>query len=116
MHYSSVRLSNDIPNFNIQFHCSDYNRRIKFVFFLSYFVADVNHCSGLKNCVRCDKGGGTSAAEGTNASTKDPSYRCVKCVHLIVFKSRECVDKCPSGYLEEWSTSVDYMGRICKGK
>lgn len=78
---------------------------------------DANLCGGLKGCVRCDKGGGTAILKGANASAKDDGepLRCVKCARLIVFKTRECVDKCPLGYSEEWTTLVDYMGRICKG-
>lgn len=86
--------------------------------FFFFFFVDANHCGGLKSCVRCDKGGGTvTLTQHKNASTKDNgSYRCLKCIHLIVFRTRECVEKCPLGYSEEWSTLVDYMGRICKGK
>ncbi|GLG95288.1 Protein of unknown function [Gryllus bimaculatus] len=39
---------------------------------------------------------------------------CVKCARLIVLGSRTCVDACPSGYREEWSALVDYMGRVCR--
>lgn len=83
-------------------------------------LTDGNHCGGLKSCVRCDKGGGTTVVgESWNTSTtqvEGSSYRCLKCTHLIVFRTRECVDKCPSGYSEEWSTVVDYIGRVCKGR
>lgn len=78
-------------------------------------------CGGLKGCVRCDKDGGTvisseggSLSNATKNSAGSSTYRCLKCVHLIVIKTRQCVDTCPSGYSEEWSTMIDYMGRICK--
>lgn len=38
---------------------------------------------------------------------------CIKCTHLIVVESRECVNSCPLGYREEWSSRLDYMGRVC---
>ncbi|KAK3917266.1 Tumor necrosis factor receptor superfamily member 18, partial [Frankliniella fusca] len=38
---------------------------------------------------------------------------CVKCTNLIVMESRLCVDSCPLGYREEWSSQIDYMGRVC---
>ncbi|XP_026286326.1 uncharacterized protein LOC113211978 isoform X1 [Frankliniella occidentalis] len=38
---------------------------------------------------------------------------CVKCANLIVMESRLCVDSCPLGYREEWSSQIDYMGRVC---
>ncbi|KAG8222512.1 hypothetical protein J437_LFUL004548 [Ladona fulva] len=44
----------------------------------------------------------------------DAEGRCRKCSGVIVYGSRECVDNCPKGYHEEWSTLVDYMGRLCR--
>ncbi|XP_050298882.1 uncharacterized protein LOC126737853 isoform X3 [Anthonomus grandis grandis] len=38
---------------------------------------------------------------------------CQKCPNLIVYPSRKCVDACPFGYHESWSTKVDFMGLIC---
>ncbi|KAJ9600822.1 hypothetical protein L9F63_001034, partial [Diploptera punctata] len=57
-------------------------------------------CSWQKDCVKCDNGD-----YGTR--------RCNKCSRLIVLGSRQCVDKCPSGYREDWSRFASYMGRIC---
>ncbi|KAJ8934156.1 hypothetical protein NQ318_012852 [Aromia moschata] len=42
------------------------------------------------------------------------SQGCLKCPNLIVHPSRECVDACPYGHLPRWSTSVDYIGRVCR--
>ncbi|KAF4528325.1 hypothetical protein B566_EDAN012092 [Ephemera danica] len=38
---------------------------------------------------------------------------CVKCRGVIVLDSRECREQCPSSHVEQWSTLVDYMGRLC---
>ncbi|CAG9767411.1 unnamed protein product [Ceutorhynchus assimilis] len=38
---------------------------------------------------------------------------CEKCPKLIVNPSRKCVNTCPLGYTESWSTMVDFMGRVC---
>ncbi|GLG95292.1 Protein of unknown function [Gryllus bimaculatus] len=51
------------------------------------------HSSLARDCLRC------------------AGDACVKCARLIVLGSRTCVDACPSGYREEWSALVDYMGR-----
>jgi hypothetical protein len=60
--------------------------------------------------LRCDTGKGSN--NGDDSSTP----RCIKCSHLIVMGSRQCVDKCPTGYHEDWSNFVSYMGRICYGE
>ncbi|XP_071444178.1 uncharacterized protein T48 [Hetaerina americana] len=44
----------------------------------------------------------------------DDDGQCRKCSGVIIYGSRECADSCPEGYQEEWSTLVDYMGRLCK--
>lgn len=88
-----------------------------FHFFYFFLFADDYYCGGLKGCVRCDKDDGTTIPSNTNNSTNlSSSFRCLKCTRLIVIKTRECVSTCPSGFTEEWSTVVDYMGRICKGE
>uniref|UniRef100_A0A336LYA7 CSON005140 protein n=1 Tax=Culicoides sonorensis TaxID=179676 RepID=A0A336LYA7_CULSO len=38
---------------------------------------------------------------------------CMKCPNLILVDDRRCVDDCPTGYTEIWSSAPDYMGRIC---
>ncbi|XP_063705783.1 uncharacterized protein LOC134834906 isoform X2 [Culicoides brevitarsis] len=38
---------------------------------------------------------------------------CMKCPNLILVDDRTCVDDCPTGYTEIWSSAPDYMGRIC---
>ncbi|XP_044732305.1 uncharacterized protein LOC123295139 [Chrysoperla carnea] len=38
---------------------------------------------------------------------------CMKCPQLIVFATRQCVEKCPFGYSTQWSRLVDYMGQVC---
>lgn len=83
-----------------------------------------SHCGHLKSCVRCDRGGEKvtqlmetlNGSSHSNTTVDTGSYRCIKCAYFIVFKTRECVDKCPAGYSEEWSTLIDYMGRVCKSK
>ncbi|XP_075231041.1 FU domain-containing protein T48 [Lycorma delicatula] len=59
-----------------------------------------------KSCLKCD-----SKVPGQNGTVE---ARCVKCSHLIVLHTRRCVDECPPGYSEEWSSLVDYMGRVCR--
>ncbi|EEB12165.1 hypothetical protein Phum_PHUM160600 [Pediculus humanus corporis] len=55
-------------------------------------------CSkSLESCLRCDETG----------------FKCLKCKHLIVFETRNCVKSCPMGYTSQWSTYDDYMGQIC---
>ena len=62
-------------------------------------------------------GRGTPNTTVNSVSTAgSTTYRCLKCARLIVIRTRQCVDTCPSGYSEEWSDMVDYMGRICKGE
>lgn len=59
----------------------------------------------MEGCLKCqaDDGGGSF------------HIKCIKCTHLIVMGSRECVESCPLGYREEWSSQIDYMGRVCAG-
>lgn len=55
-------------------------------------------CSkAFESCLRCDETG----------------TKCLKCRHLIVFGTRNCVSSCPMGYIGQWSTYDDYMGQIC---
>lgn len=67
-------------------------------------------CGEQKDCLRCDSGKGSKNGDDSWAP------RCIKCAHLIVMGSRQCVDKCPTGYREDWSNFVSYMGRICYGE
>lgn len=39
---------------------------------------------------------------------------CIKCPHYITFDEHKCVPECPNGFLEEWSTVPDLMGRVCR--
>lgn len=39
---------------------------------------------------------------------------CIKCPHYITFDEHKCVPECPNGYIEEWSTVPDLMGRVCR--
>ncbi|KAL9693001.1 hypothetical protein quinque_012286 [Culex quinquefasciatus] len=54
-------------------------------------------CSTLHPaCVRCTERG------------------CVKCADLLLrIDTRECVPDCPGGYAAQWSTTSEFMGRIC---
>ncbi|PSN30987.1 hypothetical protein C0J52_24170 [Blattella germanica] len=65
----------------------------------------MKNCSWQKDCVKCDNGSKNSGDYGIK--------RCNRCARLIVLGSRQCVDKCPSGYQEDWSRFTSYMGRIC---
>ncbi|XP_066151697.1 uncharacterized protein T48 [Euwallacea fornicatus] len=38
---------------------------------------------------------------------------CEKCPKLIMYPSRTCVEVCPFGYDQKWSTMVDIMGVVC---
>lgn len=38
---------------------------------------------------------------------------CMKCPHLILVDSRRCVEDCPAGFTEIWSSAPDFMGRVC---
>ncbi|XP_039289881.1 uncharacterized protein LOC111043807 isoform X2 [Nilaparvata lugens] len=63
-----------------------------------------------KSCLKCD-----SRHNGTDGGgSGEGEARCIKCSQLIVLHSRVCVDSCPPGYTEEFSSLVDYMGRVCK--
>ncbi|XP_055380618.1 uncharacterized protein LOC129611466 [Condylostylus longicornis] len=39
---------------------------------------------------------------------------CIKCPDLLIQDTRTCINStCPSGYLQQWSSSPDFMGKIC---
>ncbi|XP_060522012.1 uncharacterized protein LOC132699367 [Cylas formicarius] len=38
---------------------------------------------------------------------------CIKCPELIVYPTRQCVERCPFGHNPKWSTMVDFMGLVC---
>ncbi|XP_056644987.1 uncharacterized protein LOC130450542 [Diorhabda sublineata] len=42
------------------------------------------------------------------------SKGCVKCANLIVHPTRACVSECPFGHVQKWSTTVDYVGKVCR--
>ncbi|XP_021713205.1 uncharacterized protein LOC23687519 [Aedes aegypti] len=46
-------------------------------------------------CVRCNERG------------------CVKCAELIQLDTRDCVSDCPGGYVAKWSSTSEFMGRVC---
>lgn len=50
---------------------------------------------GDKNCLKCT------------------FYGCIKCSKFIMTDTRVCVDECPGGYSQQWSSTSDLMGRIC---
>ncbi|XP_058811996.1 uncharacterized protein LOC131676739 [Topomyia yanbarensis] len=53
-------------------------------------------CSTLHpSCVRCNERG------------------CVKCSDLLRIDTRECVGDCPGGYVAQWSSTSEFMGRVC---
>jgi len=47
------------------------------------------------HCLRCNKVG------------------CIKCPMYLVTDTRQCVDQCPAGYLDQWSAHTEFMGRVC---
>lgn len=47
------------------------------------------------HCLRCNKSG------------------CIKCPMYLVTDTRQCVDQCPAGYLDQWSAHTEFMGRVC---
>ncbi|XP_039496172.1 uncharacterized protein LOC120454702 [Drosophila santomea] len=47
------------------------------------------------HCLRCNKAG------------------CIKCPMYLVTDTRQCVDQCPAGYLDQWSAHTEFMGRVC---
>uniref|UniRef100_A0A1B6DT35 TNFR-Cys domain-containing protein n=1 Tax=Clastoptera arizonana TaxID=38151 RepID=A0A1B6DT35_9HEMI len=69
-----------------------------------FVSARYEECGNLKSCVKCEQVNSTDAE----------AVRCIKCRQLIVLESRQCVESCPPGYSEEWSSLVDYMGRVCR--
>ncbi|XP_037951441.1 uncharacterized protein LOC119683119 [Teleopsis dalmanni] len=38
---------------------------------------------------------------------------CIKCPSYLVTDTRQCVEKCPSGYIDQWSAHTEFMGRVC---
>lgn len=70
----------------------------------------------------------TLAASGNSISTNIPGCfqstdenclkcnmeGCMKCRELLQIDTRRCVKTCPDGYLEQWSTNPDFMGKICR--
>uniref|UniRef100_A0A1I8Q0P0 Uncharacterized protein n=1 Tax=Stomoxys calcitrans TaxID=35570 RepID=A0A1I8Q0P0_STOCA len=38
---------------------------------------------------------------------------CIKCTFYLVTDTRQCVDRCPSGYVDQWSAHTEFMGRVC---
>lgn len=47
------------------------------------------------HCLRCNIGG------------------CIKCPAYLVTDKRQCVEKCPNGYVDQWSAHTEFMGRVC---
>ncbi|XP_053686702.1 uncharacterized protein LOC128736245 [Sabethes cyaneus] len=62
----------------------------------SFNTSHTKDCSTLHPaCVRCNEHG------------------CVKCTDLLRIDTRECVGDCPGGYVAQWSTTSEFMGRVC---
>ncbi|XP_058974709.1 uncharacterized protein LOC105261998 [Musca domestica] len=38
---------------------------------------------------------------------------CIKCTFYLVTDTRQCVERCPSGYVDQWSAHTEFMGRVC---
>ncbi|XP_016951300.1 uncharacterized protein LOC108025351 [Drosophila biarmipes] len=47
------------------------------------------------SCQRCNKAG------------------CIKCPEYLVTDTRQCVNTCPAGYLDQWSAHTEFMGKVC---
>ncbi|XP_030376187.1 uncharacterized protein LOC115625308 [Scaptodrosophila lebanonensis] len=47
------------------------------------------------HCLRCNKSG------------------CIKCPLYLVTDTRQCVEQCPTGYIDQWSAHTEFMGRVC---
>ncbi|XP_067618160.1 uncharacterized protein T48 isoform X2 [Eurosta solidaginis] len=41
------------------------------------------------------------------------SEGCIKCPAFLVTDTQQCVDHCPSGYIDQWSAHTEFMGRVC---
>ncbi|XP_054728231.1 uncharacterized protein LOC129237475 [Anastrepha obliqua] len=41
------------------------------------------------------------------------SEGCIKCPAYLMTDTRQCVDQCPSGYIDQWSAHTEFMGRVC---
>lgn len=55
----------------------------------------VTDCSSIFDCLRCNING------------------CLKCAKFIMKDTRQCVEKCPTSYISQWSSNSELMGRIC---
>ncbi|CAG9807921.1 unnamed protein product [Chironomus riparius] len=58
-------------------------------------LSKMTDCSLLSNCLRCNVNG------------------CIKCTNFLMKDSRQCLEKCPNNYINQWSTSSELMGQIC---
>ncbi|XP_054284059.1 uncharacterized protein LOC129001659 [Macrosteles quadrilineatus] len=74
---------------------------VMFTFGIICSVADQGGCGGMRGCLKCD-------------TRNSSDVKCLKCRQMIILGTRECVESCPPGYSQEWSTLVDYMGRVCR--
>ncbi|XP_017082916.1 LOW QUALITY PROTEIN: uncharacterized protein LOC108115833 [Drosophila eugracilis] len=66
----------------------------------SVVLPEMHHNSGCpattsSHCLRCNKAG------------------CIKCPMYLVTDTRQCVDQCPAGYLDQWSAHTEFMGKVC---
>ncbi|XP_036325091.1 uncharacterized protein LOC118738272, partial [Rhagoletis pomonella] len=41
------------------------------------------------------------------------SEGCIKCPAYLMTDTRQCVEQCPSGYIDQWSAHTEFMGRVC---
>uniref|UniRef100_A0A1B0BBE9 Uncharacterized protein n=1 Tax=Glossina palpalis gambiensis TaxID=67801 RepID=A0A1B0BBE9_9MUSC len=56
--------------------------------------------------------------EGCPSTTSSHCLRCnsegcIKCPVFLVTDSRQCVERCPAGYIDQWSAHTEFMGRVC---
>lgn len=65
-------------------------------FNFSHFFSLSDCTEDLVNCLKCGPSG------------------CVKCPQLIEIDTRRCVEECARGYSSQWSTTNDFMGRVCR--
>lgn len=66
---------------------------IDLIDFNLFFFSD---CTNEIDCLKCNSNG------------------CIKCRNFILHDDRRCVDECPRGYIEQWSSLSDLMGRVCR--
>ncbi|XP_065372310.1 uncharacterized protein T48 [Calliphora vicina] len=61
---------------------------------------------------------GTKENTGCPSTTSSHCLRCnsegcIKCPMYLVTDTRQCVERCPAGYIDQWSAHTEFMGRVC---